>query len=67
MIATMTQNMNHLEKSIEIKRLRESNAELIAACRAAMATCGPADDWHGETQAFLRLIEKAVANAERPA
>jgi hypothetical protein len=63
----MTATMTKTNDSTETRRLRESNAELIAACRAAMATCGPADDWHGETQAFLRLIEKAVANAERPA
>ena len=61
----MTATMTTTNASTETRRLRESNAELLAACRAAMATCGPADDWHGETQAFLRLIEKAVANAER--
>ena len=63
----MTATMTTTNASTETRRLRESNAELLAACRAAMATCGPADDWHGETQKFLRLIEKAVANAERPA
>jgi hypothetical protein len=63
----MTATMTKTNAPTETSRLRESNAELLAACRAAMATCGPADDWHGETQAFLRLIEKAVANAERPA
>jgi hypothetical protein len=49
----------------EVRRLRASNRELLAACRAVMNTCGPAEDWQGETRVFLRLVEMAVANVEK--
>jgi len=45
-------------------RLIAAAPDLLAACRAMAACCGPAETWNGETNAALRMIEAAVAKAE---
>ena len=46
------------------KRLIAAAPSLLAACKLVSETCGPAEFWNGETNRFLKLVEKAIAKAE---
>lgn len=41
-----------------------ASEDLLEACRAMSACAGPSENWNGETETALRMIETAVAKAE---
>ncbi len=47
------------------ERLRYERRLLLRACKAMLGTCGSSDNWQGETNKSLKLIETAVAHAEK--
>lgn len=51
-------------EALVLARLFAAAPDLLAACKAMSACAGPAENWNGETEAALRMIEAAVVKAE---
>ena len=52
------------ESVFRILRAINGHDDLLEACKAMSACCGPADGWNGETNRCLLLIEAAIAKAQ---